>query len=264
MTFPNELVSIIIPTVRQWTLVRNCLESLRRQTIWRELEIIVVDDGSAAAVQQELTEITRDFNARLILKETNTGFASTVNLGVANACGHFLCLVNNDICFSDPSWLKRMMETIHRNRVGVVGAKLIYPDGRIQHGGVCYLPNQQVFEHRFRFKPAKYPSSQNVEEVLAVTGALMLIRREVWESLNGMAEEFFIAYEDVDFCLRARKMGWRIYYNGQAVAIHAEGATRGSTPDNKDPEWYKKELSGYMIFRKKWFGPDGKPCFPLI
>lgn len=264
MALANDLVSIIIPTVRQTALVDKCLQSLQRQTSWKSIEAIVVDDGSSTEVQQTLTEIAQRHDARLILKKENTGFASTVNLGVASAQGRYFCLVNNDILFNDSIWLERMVETVNRSRVGIVGAKLVYPDGRIQHGGVYYLAGRKTFDHRFRFMPADYGPAQSVGEVLAVTGALMLIRREVWQILNGMSEEFFIAYEDVDFCLRARKRGWKILYDGRAVAIHAEGATRGSHPANKDPEWYEKELRGFSMFQKKWFGPGGRPKFPLI
>lgn len=259
-----ELVSVIIPTVRQDLLVGKCLESLRKNTDWPALEIIVVDDGSSQSVQQDLAKIAEDYEAQLITKTSNTGFASTVNLGAANAKGRFFCLVNNDILFTDSLWLEHMVDTIHRSKVGIAGAKLLYPDGRIQHGGVYFLAGRKVFDHRFRFMPANYGPAQSVGEVLAVTGALMLVRREVWQALHGMSEEFFVAFEDVDFCLRARKHGWSVFYDGRAEAIHVEGATRGTTPANKDPEWYEKEMKGFSVFQKKWFGPGGRPKFQQI
>lgn len=264
LALTNELVSLIIPTVRQAALVGQCLDSLYRQTSYSPLETIVVDDGSTATKQEELVEVVKGYDCRLILKPKNTGFAATVNLGAESAQGRFLCLVNNDVIFTDPLWLERMVETANQTRVGVVGARLLYPDGRIQHGGVYYLAGRKVFDHRHRYMPADYGPAQSVGEALAVTGALMLVRREVWHTLNGMSEEFFVAFEDVDFCLRARKRGWRVCYDGRAVAIHAEGSTRGTTPANKDPEWYDKEKKGWCLFQKKWFGPGGRPRFMEI
>lgn len=264
MASKADLVSVIIPTIHQTDLVEQCIQSLRRYTDWDNLEVIIVDDGSSANTQNTLKQIAADNECRIILKSTNTGFAATVNRGVHEAKGRYFCLVNNDVTFTDSEWLQHMVETAVQPRCGIVGARLLYPDGRIQHGGVYFLARARVFDHRYRYLPADYGPAKATQEVLAVTGALMLVHQGVWRQLEGMSEEFFIALEDVDLCLRARKKGWRILYCGEAVAVHAEGATRGTTPQNKNPEWYRRELEGYNVFRRRWFGPGGRPRFRIL
>jgi len=262
LVFKPALVSVVIPTVRQTALVERCLTSLKNHTVWPNLEVVLVDDGSSPEVQARLTEIAAAHGCQLILKPDNTGFAKTVNIGTQKARGAYLVLVNNDIIFIDRHWLRALVTEASRGRNGVVGARLLYPDRRIQHAGVYYLPEARCFDHLYRHKPGSFPPALQTREVLAVTGALMLVRRETWDKLGGMAEEFFVAYEDVDFCLRAWQNGWRVAYCGKSVAIHTEGATRGTTPQNKDGEWYRRELEGWALFQAKWLGPGGEPIFP--
>lgn len=261
MFFKHDLVSLVIPTVRQTTLIKQCISSLKTHTAWPCFEIILVDDGSSPEVQAELTEIAAIHGCRLVLKPTNTGFAKTVNLGAQKAKGAYIVLVNNDVTFFDLHWLNALVAEANRAKTGVVGARLLYPDRRIQHGGVYYLPGMRCFDHLHRNKLGNFPPALKTREVLAVTGALMLIRREVWDRLGGMAEEFFVAYEDVDFCLRARQNGWKVVYCGKSVAIHAEGTTRGTTPQNKEAAWYRREMEGLALFKSKWFDPAGEPLF---
>jgi GT2 family glycosyltransferase len=264
LALKSELVSVVIPTIHQTNMVEECVQSLRGHTDWENFEVIIVDDGSNTSTQTSLQQIATRNECRLILKPTNTGFASAVNTGVRESKGRYICLVNNDVTFIESDWLRNLVRTIMQSNCGVAGARLLYPDGRIQHGGVYYMAQSHVFDHRYRYLPANYGPALATQEVLAVTGALMLIRQEVWHQMEGMSEEFFIALEDVDFCLRVHKRGWRVMYCGKAAAIHAEGATRGTTPQNKDPEWYKLELEGYAQFRRKWFGPGGRPRFRIL
>lgn len=259
----SKKVSVIIPTIRQFRLVEECLESLKRYTNWPRLQIIVVDDGSSRLIQERLKGVVSRYGGKLITKSRNTGFASTVNQGALEASGDYLVLANNDIRFSHSDWLIRMVQAAEEPGVGVVGARLLYPDGRIQHAGVQYVPGIQNFAHIYRHRAGDLPQAAVDRDELAVTGALMLVSKEVWLQLGGMSEEFFIAMEDVDFCLRAREKGWRVRYCGRAVAYHMEGRTRGTTPENKEPHWYMRELEGLARFRKKWFDSDRHPRFEM-
>lgn len=190
LVFKPALVSVVIPTVRQTALVERCLTSLKNHTVWPNLEVVLVDDGSSPEVQARLTEIAAAHGCQLILKPDNTGFAKTVNIGTQKARGAYLVLVNNDIIFIDRHWLRALVTEASRGRNGVVGARLLYPDRRIQHAGVYYLPEARCFDHLYRHKPGSFPPALQTREVLAVTGALMLVRRETWDKLGGMAEEF--------------------------------------------------------------------------
>ncbi|MCL6591781.1 MAG: glycosyltransferase family 2 protein [Firmicutes bacterium] len=243
------LISIIIPTVNQVELVRACLASLAacQPSVLYPYEIIVADDGSPPEIQQGLREAVRAYQARLITWPHNSGFSATVNRGVAQSKGGFICLLNNDVTLVQKNWLDLMMADALRPRVGVVGLRLLYPNGRIQHGGLIYLPQSGAFDHEYRSLPGDYPPANRGREVLGVTGALMLINRRLWDVLGGMDEQFFVGMEDIDFSLRAWEKGWRIYYTGNAFAIHPEGATRGH-----NPFWQAKGMESGQRFQRKW------------
>ncbi len=250
------MVSIIIPTVNQVELVEKCLVSLLKSgpSAVYPWELIVVDDGSPPGLQKELRHLLRPYPVNLLLKEKNTGFATTVNRGAAVARGQFLCLVNNDVFFEQRNWLDQMMKEALKPRVGVVGSRLLYPDGRIQHGGIFYLPSHRLFDHEYRYRPGNYPPALMRREVLGVTGALMLVNKGLWDKLGGMDERFFVALEDVDFSLRTWEKGWRVVYTGSAYAVHYEGYTRGRGWADKNPFWLAKEMESMERFFQKWSG----------
>lgn len=251
MNGKTPMVSVIIPTVNQVDLVVQCLTSFYQSepSALYSLEVIVVDDGSAPEIQNNLQRALAQFPVRLLIKPQNQGFSATVNYGAANSNGRFICLLNNDVTFSQKNWLDIMMHDALRPQVGVVGPRLLYPDGRIQHGGIIYLPNTGGFDHEYRGMSGSHPPALRSREVLGVTGALMLINRQLWDFLGGMDELFFVGMEDIDFCLRTWEAGWRIYFTGNAVAIHPEGHTRGN-----DPYWRQKGLESCQKFMEKWYG----------
>lgn len=248
------LVSFVIPTINQVELVSNCVKSLVDSLAKKnyDLEVIVVDDGSPPRIQQELKEALATEPVRLLCKNRNTGFASTVNQGAAVATGEYICLVNNDVTFPNDTWLDHLVKAAKLFNAGVVGACLLYPNGLIQHAGVYYLPKLRTFDHELRFQPFTGQTATTTKEALAVTGALMLVERGLWHELAGMDENFFIALEDVDFSLRAWEKGRKVVYQGESVAVHHEGLTRGNTPANKDPFWFAQELRGLEYFFGKW------------
>ncbi|CAH8717021.1 glycosyltransferase family 2 protein [Paenibacillus thiaminolyticus] len=247
------MISLIIPTIHHTDLVKHCVNSFIN-TAHEAYEIIVVDDGSPPPIQQDLAAWAASMNVRFIPKQTNEGFSRTVNLGLQHAGGTYALVANNDIIFHEPGWLQHMMAAMQLSPdVGIVGARLLYPNMTIQHGGVIQGPKGN-FDHRYRFQPADHPPAQAVEDAASVTGALMLIRRDVFDRIGLFSEEFFIAYEDVDFCYRARQHGFRVVYCGAACALHYEGFTRGTTRANKNWYWRVKELEARKKFWVKWGG----------
>lgn len=248
------MISVIIPTVNQVDLVKQCVSSFMETTPDIPYEIIVVDDGSSPEVQQSLMEWADNLRIQFISKPANEGFSRTVNRGISEARGEFMLLANNDIIFHESGWLNRMLEAMNaEDKVGIAGARLLYPNRTIQHGGV--FPTRNLyFNHRYRGRPADYPPALAVEEVHAVTGALMLIRKEVFADIGLFSEEYFIAFEDIDFCYRSKQQGWKIVYCGLASAIHLEGQTRGTRLSNKNRFWRRKELEARAKFWSKWKG----------
>lgn len=246
------MISVIIPTINHVDLVKQCVHSLRKTVTDIIYEMIVVDDGSPTHIQDQLKGWANVEGVHFIPKPTNGGFSSTVNEGIRKAKGEHFLLINNDIIFQETGWLEKMVKLITSEpRIGIVGARLLYPDQTIQHAGT-YPAKNRFFNHRFRGYPADYAPALAVEEFHAVTGALMLIKKEVIEEIGSFSEEFFIAFEDVDFCYRAKQKGWKVMYCGTASAVHLEGKTRGTRLSNKNRIWRRKELEARRLFWQKW------------
>ncbi|MCL6591660.1 MAG: glycosyltransferase family 2 protein [Firmicutes bacterium] len=239
------MISFIIPTINQVELVKKCVTSLiESDPTIHPYEIIVVDDGSPPEIQSALAGALK--NCKVLTRPVNAGFSATVNYGAAHSRGNYLCLVNNDVTFIQKNWLDLMLADARRARVGLVGPRLLYPDGRIQHGGIIHLP-QGGFDHEYRGQPGDFYPALRSREVLGVTGALMLANRRLWGILGGMDERFFIGMEDIDFSLRAWEKGFRIFYTGAAVAVHPEGVTRWN-----NPYWHTKAAESGIRFAQKW------------
>jgi GT2 family glycosyltransferase len=229
---PAPSVSIIVPTRNAHRLVESCVRSVRRLTRYPRFEIILVDNGSddpaslaafAALSAEGLVEPVRDpapFN-----------YAALNNRAVRGCSGEVLCLLNNDVEAVHPEWLEEMVGVALQPGIGAVGAKLLYPDGRIQHGGVLvgYFGGAG---HLYAHAPGD-ASGVDAEllvrrEVSAVTAACLVVRRSVWERVGGLDERTFpVGYNDVDFCLKLREIELRNVWTPHARLVHHESATRG-------------------------------------
>jgi GT2 family glycosyltransferase len=221
-------------------LLARCLVSLYSTA--PEAEVLVVDDGSPAEhLVDQLAPVADELGQRLHLKEDNSGFSKTVNVGLRTALeeGHDALLVNQDIQFVEPGWLESMLAC--RDDAGrpaaVVGGRLLYPTGLIQHAGIYYSRFYGWFDHRFRYGPADLAEA-NVRFACPVTGALQLIRHDVLEQVGIYDETFLMGYEDVDYCLRTFDSGLSCVYEPAAWAYHHESAIRGRL-DEKSRSWWE-------------------------
>jgi GT2 family glycosyltransferase len=250
----SKKFSIIIPTIRQTTMVRDCIQSFRK---WEpdssRYEILVVDDGSDKFVQSWLKEnLTRDTCVKVFLKEHNRGFSHTVNHGMMNATGEYMVLVNNDIEFIAP-WLDEMEKSFNQDpMIAVVGAKLLYPDYRVQHAGVVRWPLSANFVHCNKHMPRESLVVNQSKYYISVTGALYGIRREHHDRVGPFNENYFLACEDTEYSLRVWQAGFRVFYNHKIEALHLEGGTRGNTDPTKikkGPYWFQKERETFAKFQ---------------
>lgn len=263
---PGLRVAVIIPTKNHGDLVRQCVESIARTTCGVQYDIVVVDhasdDPSTLAYFDELRTRHR------VLRYACTFNFSTINnwaiaqLGAAYT--HYL-LCNNDIEAITPGWLERMLELGQKRDIGIVGAKLYYPDGHtIQHAGVC-VGMFGIAEHYGKFMEKELPDGQGIypgylgslianREMSSVTAACLLIRRDAFEWIAGFDEALAVGFGDVDLCLRARQAGYRIVFCAQAELIHHESFTRGK--DNQHPE-----DSSYFVNRWQTFINEGDPYY---
>lgn len=238
-------------------LLARCLVSLHSTA--PEAEVLVVDDGSPARrLVDQLPAVTAELGQRLILKDENSGFSKTVNVGLRTALaeGHDALLVNQDIQFVERGWLEAMLAATDTDGrpAAVVGARLIYPSGLIQHGGIFYSRFYGWFDHRFRYAPADLPEA-NVRDVCPVTAALQLIRRETLEQIGLYDETFVMGHEDVDFCLRTFDAGLSCLYEPSAWAYHHESAIRGRL-EEKSQTWAEASNERH---RAKTAGRDHSP-----
>jgi O-antigen biosynthesis protein len=238
------VVSVIIPTRDRVHLLRRCLSGLRERTGYPNLDIVVVDNGSA---EPETRAFLRTCGARVVRSEGPFNFSRLCNLGAGQARGDHLLLLNNDTEPMSPDWLTAMLELSARPDVGAVGAKLHYFDGRIQHVGIAVGINgtaAQIFRGAAADHPGYCGQALVVHECAAVTGACLMTRREVWESLGGFDEVFPENFNDVDYCLRVARLGYRVVFTPFARLLHHEFATRQYRP--QPPE--------SALFRQRWAG----------
>jgi GT2 family glycosyltransferase len=227
-------VSIIVPSAARSRHVTRCLMQVLRKTAYPNYELLIVVSQTQPldSVQNRiLAPLLATGRARVcLLDAARFNYARANNHGVAAAGGDVVCLLNDDVAPIEANWLSSMVGHLHDSSVGAVGAKLVYPDGTLQHGGVI-IGLAGLAEHANRFLPADHAGYAHRavldQDLSCVTGACLLVRRTAYSEVGGMDQTFEIAYNDVDFCLRLRTAGWRIIFSANAVLRHYESASLG-------------------------------------
>jgi GT2 family glycosyltransferase len=238
---PAPRVSVIIPTRNGLDVLAPCLRSLLDQTDYPDLEILVVDNGSDdPATLAFLADLETAGRIRVLLDPSPFNFSALNNKAVEQATGEWICLMNNDIEVIQPEWLIQMLAYAQRPGVGAVGARLLYPDRRIQHGGVL-LGIGGVAGHAHHGLAhddlGYYCRAQLAQEMSAVTAACLLVSKANYQSVEGLnAEHLSVAFNDVDFCLKLLEQGLINVYVPTAVLLHHESVSRGfeDTPAKQD------------------------------
>jgi GT2 family glycosyltransferase len=242
-------VDIVIPSYRDAEYVKTLLRSLRKTVPRGMARVIVTDDASGP---EHLAALRRIRGVDLVVESTsNDGFAANVNRGLRQTDPDRDVVVLNSDIEALPRWLECLQYAAHRRPgVGIAGAQLQYPDGRIQFGGtVRNRDKPEWFDHRYRFKPVGWGPADQSSPAIAVTGACMYVRREVLDRVGLLDEAYAMAYEDVDWCLRAWQAGFTVSYFPAARMIHHESVTRGTVQG-------ERELSSQRLFWERW-----KPFF---
>ncbi len=254
LTESEPLVSIIIPTRDKVELLRNCISSIFSRTTYRNFEILVVDNGS---VKEETISYLEEMQAYgkigVISYDHPFNYSAINNFAVRHVEGDVLCLMNSDIEVINDDWLSEMVSWVCQEDIGCVGAKLYYPDNTIQHAGVILgVGGVAGHSHKYQDKDANgyFHRLKLVQNLSAVTGACMVVRREIYEKVGGLDEEnLTVAFNDVDFCLKVRELGLSNVWTPYAELYHHESKSRGLDDDPEKIARFQNEIS-YM--QRRW------------
>jgi GT2 family glycosyltransferase/tetratricopeptide (TPR) repeat protein/SAM-dependent methyltransferase len=217
--------SIIIPVWNKLELTAQCLTTLAAATTEPSYEVIVVDNASTDGTAEFLSSLSGDI--RIIRNQENLGFAKACNQGARAARGKYLVFLNNDT-IPLKGWLRALVGEVDGcAEVGIVGSKLLYQDGTIQHAGVVIDRVGRRPYHIYKGLPSESPSVNQRREYQAVTGACLLIRQPLFMELGGFDEGFRNSFEDVDLCLKVGERGYRVVYQPRSVVYHLESQTPG-------------------------------------
>ncbi len=229
--FSKPLVSIIIPTKNNKKFLHRFLHSLFNITNYPLYEVILVDNQSDETETLEFYKsLSQNKQIHIIHNPRNFNYSEANNLGAENSNGDLLLFMNNDMEIIESNWLTELAQWALVPEIGIVGAKLLYPNRTIQHAGVV-IGMQGIGGHLYHHAPEHYiglmGSADWYRNVSAVTGACQMIRKSVFEEIGGFHEGYQLAFSDVDLCHKAIKNGYRVLYNPNSVLIHHQGKSRG-------------------------------------
>jgi glycosyltransferase involved in cell wall biosynthesis/Flp pilus assembly protein TadD len=234
----HPFVSVIVPTRDRAELLERCANGVLTRTDYEPLELLIVDNGSIERETEQLfNRLLEDRRLRVLRHPGPFNFAAINNRAVEQARGEVVLLLNNDVDVMSPSWLEEMVSHAQRPEIGAVGAKLFYPDGSIQHGGVV-LGIGHGAGHFFigaADDDRYWGFLALTRRVSAVTAACMAVRRSVYLEVGGLDEvNFPIGLNDVDFCLRLRERDYAVLWTPHAQLRHLESASRGVDTDKAE------------------------------
>ncbi|WP_328705835.1 glycosyltransferase family 2 protein [Erythrobacter rubeus] len=265
-------ISVIVPTRNGLKFLCKCLDGLAGTHYPGPIEIIVIDNGSDdPEALQYLADIKPDF-AKVLRDDGPFNFAALNNRAVAQVTGDMLCFLNNDIEVVDPEWLTILAHQARRTDVGSVGARLLYPDGRIQHAGVAMgIGGGAAHAHRLLKpgEPGYFHRHSLPQFVSAVTAACLVVEKEKFLAVGGFdADHFAVSFNDVDLCLKLNARGWRSLYEPRATLVHHESVSRGQ---DRDPAGAARLAQELDELQKRWgqFSPytaqseDGRAVDPF-
>lgn len=252
---PLPMVSLIVPTRDRANLLRTCVESILSRTTYGNFELVVVDNGSTEVDALEyLASLQGRERVRVLRYDRPFNYSAINNWAAAQCRGEVLGLVNNDIEVITPDWLEEMVSHALRPEIGAVGAMLYYPDDTIQHAGVV-LGIHGVAGHVYAALPRGYPGhggrARVAQRLSAVTGACLVVRRDLFDEVGGLDERLEVAFNDIDFCLRLREAGYHNLWTPFAELYHHESASRGSEDTEGKRQRFAREVN---FMQTRWRG----------
>ncbi|CAK0767009.1 O-antigen biosynthesis protein [Gammaproteobacteria bacterium] len=253
---PAPKVTLIVPTRNGYEFLFRCISSLLQKTRYSNYDILIVDNQSDdVQTLNYFSVISKNTQVRIIEYDHPFNFSAINNHAARQAEGTILGFINNDVEVLEENWLNEMVSLACRGDIGVVGAKLLYGDGKIQHGGVI-MGLGGYAAHAHRGLPGDHPGYfmrlKLTQALSGVTAACCLVRKEIFDQLGGFEEKgLAIAYNDVDFCLRVREAGYRNVWTPHAILYHHESATRGCEETSEKQARFNREKA---FLKRRWGG----------
>ena len=263
----QPLVSIIIPNKDQVPVLTKCIDSLYEKTEYKNFEVLVVENNSTEPETFEYYgKIQKEHsNLKVLYYKGGFNFSAINNFAAAQANGEMYLLLNNDIEIISEKWLGEMVSLALQKNVGIVGAMLYYPNDTVQHAGVITgLGGFAGHSHKYhpRGKSGYMFRLSCVQNLSCVTAANLLVTKEAFDAANGLDEEFTVAFNDVDFCLRIRDMGYQVLFTPYAECYHHESISRGSDKKGEKKERFEGERNrlkgrfGDSLLRDPFYNPN--------
>lgn len=261
----EPLVSILIPNKDQKETLMHCIHSVLETSTWKILEILIIENNS----EREETfacyrELEKDPRIRILTYPGKTfNYSAINNFGVQQAKGEYLLFLNNDIEVITPDWIEQMLGNCQRPEVGIVGAKLYYPDNTIQHAGII-IGIGGIAGHAFlglaRAKSGYLHKASLQMDYSAVTAACMMMKAEAFRKAGGFEEKLTVAFNDVDLCLRTVEQGWLVVYDPHVEMYHYESKSRGAEDSEEKLRRFQQEIE---FMRTRWIRllKDGDPNY---
>lgn len=260
----QERISVVIPSKDQWETLKACLDSIREKTTYPDYEIIVVENNSREPETFEYYKTIdgRD-NIRVITWDKPFNYSAINNFGIRHASGQYVICLNNDIQVITGGWMEELLGVCQREKVGVVGAKLYYPDDTIQHAGIVVGIGGiagSLFVGMKRERSGYLHKASLMQDLSAVTAACMMVKKKAFEEAGGFEEKLAVAFNDVDLCLKIREKGYLVVYDPYVEMYHYESKTRGREDTKEKVRRFQGEIE-YM--RTRWIGilKEGDPCY---
>lgn len=251
----SKKVSIVIPNMDHIDDLEKCINSILKST-YENYEIVIVENNSRKPETfKYYDEICKMDNRIKIVKLEINGFnySKIVNFGVENSTGDYIVMLNNDVEITTFDWLESMIMYCQREDVGIVGAKLLFEDNTIQHAGVT-IGIRGLAGHKYREISVddfnKYDKINYVQDLSAVTAACFMVKKSDYIKVGNFDEELAVAFNDVDFCLKIRKLGLNVVYNPLVCGYHYESKSRGT--DDTSKEKMKRFEGEYHLFTSRW------------
>ena len=255
----DPMVSIVIPNRNAAVVFTQCVNGLLERTHYPRHELVIVDNGSTEPEVLGLyRSLERDGRGRIVPFDRPFNFSAACNAGATAARGDLLLFLNNDIEVIDPDWLDELIRWAQRPDIGIVGAKLLYPDRTIQHAGVAF--GIGLVGHIFSRAPegisGLFGSSECYRNYLAVTGACQMMRKEVFQRLGGYDERFRLSFSDVVLCMEARRAGYRVVYTPHARLVHHESYSRKRDDSAQDMKLLAEYLRANGFVEDPYLHPE--------